>query len=198
LFRHRRNRVFREVMKPGEHDKILDVGGYPECWDDMGCRSHVTCLNLQFSSVPYDETRFCCIKGDGRSLTCADRSFDIVFSNSVIEHVGTFEDQKKFASEIRRVGKRYWVQSPNRRFFIEPHLLAPFVHYLPRRIQRMFIRPFTLWGLFAKPSSAEIDAYFSETRLLTLAEMRSLFPDAIIYEERFLFMLKSFVAYKTA
>jgi 2-polyprenyl-3-methyl-5-hydroxy-6-metoxy-1,4-benzoquinol methylase len=63
----------------------------------------------------------------------AARSFDIVFSNSVIEHVGDAESQQQFAHEIARVGRAYWVQTPNRRFPVEPHLLTPFLHFLPTR-----------------------------------------------------------------
>ncbi len=57
----------------------------------------------------------------------------VVFSNSVIEHVGTWEDQQAFAAEVRRVGRRLWV--PAYECPIEPHYLAPLVHYLPKEVQ---------------------------------------------------------------
>jgi len=56
-------------------------------------------------------------------LNYSDNEFDICFSNSVIELVGSFEDQRKFANEIRRVGRKLWVQTPARSFFFEPHYL---------------------------------------------------------------------------
>lgn len=52
-----------------------------------------------------------------------DNEFDAVFSNSVIEHVGDYEAQRQMANEIMRVGKRYFVQTPNFYFPIEPHIL---------------------------------------------------------------------------
>ena len=60
-----------------------------------------------------------------------DQSFDLVFSNAVIEHVGTREEQRAFLAEILRVGKRAFVTTPNRRHPIEFHTVTPFLHYLP-------------------------------------------------------------------
>ena len=60
-----------------------------------------------------------------------DASFDIAFSNSVIEHLSTFENQARMAAEVRRVARAYWVQTPNFWFPIEPHFLVPAWHWLP-------------------------------------------------------------------
>ena len=65
--------------------------------------------------------------GDGCALKFPDKSYDIAFSNSVIEHVGSWERQQAFAKDIRRVGKAIWVQTPARECLIEPHYLAPFL-----------------------------------------------------------------------
>lgn len=121
--------------------------------------------------------------------------FGLAFSNSVIEHVGGWEDQRRFAAEIRRVGRSYWVQTPNRWFPVEPHLIGVFIHFLPFRIQRKLVRWFTVWGWVNKPSQQQIDDFIRDTRLLTEREMRALFPDAQIYYERVLFLFKkSFIA----
>ena len=61
----------------------------------------------------------------------SDGAFDVVFSNSVIEHVETYENQRRMAAEIRRVGRRYFVQTPNRHFPLEPHFLVPGFQLLP-------------------------------------------------------------------
>ena len=74
--------------------------------------------------------------GDGRALPFRDEAFDVVFSNSVIEHVGDAASQRRFAREVARVGRAYWVQTPNRWFPVEQHLLTPLVHWLPKSWQR--------------------------------------------------------------
>lgn len=132
--------------------------------------------------------------GDGCALPFADGEFDVVFSNSVIEHVGSWERQQAFAREARRVGRRLWVQTPAREFFIEPHLLAPFVHWLPRRTQRGLIRWATGWGWLTRPTPAQVDEFLAEVRLLTRREMTELFPDCEILTERFLGLPKSYIA----
>ena len=195
-FRQKRRKIFYKLMKPLENERILDVGGDHWFWSTMGWKSPITLLNLYIPDVPYDAKQFSYVLGDGVKNPFQDKEYDIVFSNSTIEHVGAFENQVKFANEIRRTGKRYWVQTPNRWFFMEPHLVTPFIHYLPRNWQRKLLRYCTVWGLVAKPSKEQIDKFMTTIRLLTRTEMRRLFPDALLYEERFLFFAKSFVAYK--
>ncbi len=196
-FRSRRGKVFHKVLRPSARDRILDVGGDPWFWSTMNCQSKITCLNIHIQKGDYDSTQFSYVEGDGRDLPYGDKEYDIVFLNSVIEHVGTFEDQQRFAREIRRIGRCYWVQTPNRWFFVEPHLITPFVHYLPKRLQKRLVRWFTIWGIVTKPSPKQIADLLNNIRLLTEKEIRSLFPDATLYRERFWFFTKSFVAYKT-
>lgn len=134
---------------------------------------------------------------DGCRLPYPDRSYDIVYSNSVIEHVGSYEKQRAFASEARRVGKRLWIQTPAYEFFIEPHFLAPFVHWAPRNLRVKLIRFFTLWGWLEKPSPQRIQETVDEIRLLRYREMQELFPDCQILRERFLGVLtKSYIAFR--
>ena len=140
------------------------------------------------------EGRIAKTQGDGRSLAYADNSFDIAYSNSVIEHVGGWEDQVAFAGELRRVAPRYYVQTPNRRFFVEPHLVVPFIHWLPRRLLRRLVQRFTVIGWIDRPDQAQVDAMLAGIRLLDRREFETLFPDATIIEERCLGMVKSFIA----
>jgi len=65
-----------------------------------------------------------------------DGSFDLVFSNAVIEHAGSREQQRAFLDELLRVGKRAFVTTPNRRHPIEFHTVTPLLHYLPPRMYR--------------------------------------------------------------
>jgi ubiquinone/menaquinone biosynthesis C-methylase UbiE len=137
---------------------------------------------------------------DGRNMPFGDNSFDIVFSNSVIEHLGDKKSQEQFAKEIRRVGKAYWVQTPNKMFLIEPHLITPFVHWflhrLPKKFQKIVLRYFTVWGLLTKPSKEQCENFLNEVRLLSFKEMKELFPDANIICERFFGLKKSLIAVK--
>jgi hypothetical protein len=130
-----------------------------------------------------------------RKLQADDRSFDIVFSNSVIEHVGDHHDQLRMAEEVRRVGKRYFVQTPNKYFPIEPHFLFPFFQFLPLGLRVRLMQNFHL-GWFPKtPERQKAREIVTGIRLLDRCEFRSLFPDATIYDEKVLGITKSFVAY---
>ena len=196
-FRSRRKRLFFQLINPDVKERILDVGGYHWFWIGMGCGNPVTCLNIAMPKL--DESvpeRYQYVVADGRALPYPDDRVELVFSNSVIEHRGSYEEQQRFASEIRRVGKSYWVQTPNRWFPVEPHLLTPFIHYLPRGIQRYLIRWFTIGGLVIRPSRERVDAFLRNVRLLTEQEMKELFPDSTIICERFLGLKKSFIAVK--
>lgn len=194
-FRRRRLARFQAVMQPGTETTILDVGGFPACWPENACPAHVTCINLDRTTGFVETPRRRMLHGDGCALEFGNQSFDIGFSNSVIEHLGTWENQQKFAAEVRRVGGRLWVQTPARWFFIEPHLIAPFIHWLPKRWQRPLLRWFTVWGWLTKPTPAQVDAFLAEVRLLTYAEMQALFPDCRIECEKFLWLLtKSYIA----
>jgi hypothetical protein len=195
-FRQRRMSLFVGLFRPEAATKILDVGGHVYDWEGIvPIDSSITLLNLVYpcmeTAVP---RRFTCHLGDGRKMPYADQSFDVAYSNSVIEHLRTFEDQKQFASEIRRVGRQVFVQTPNRWFFIEPHFIAPFVHFLPRRLARSLIRVCSLRGLIRRGDNVEIKTLFDELRLLTHRELRELFPDCEIHRERWLGMTKSFIA----
>jgi Methyltransferase domain len=133
---------------------------------------------------------------DGSKVPFEDNSFDISYSNSVIEHVGDAGAQARFASEVRRLAPRYFVQTPNKWFFIEPHFICLFIHWLPRRLKRHLVRRCSIWGWVTKPDQQQIDSVLAEIRLLTVPEMRRFFPDAEILRERFLGFTKSIIALK--
>ena len=191
-FRRHRMKRFAELFKPGERTRIIDVGGYEFNWTLIDVKPHVLLVNLE--DEHWRKGQFTKIKGDGRHLDFADHSFDIAYSNSVIEHVGTRADQVAFAKEVRRVAKRYYVQTPNRNFFVEPHLIAPFIHLLPYPLTRKLVRRFSVWGWVQKPCQATVDEFLGSIRLLDRHEMQRLFPDAEILEETFMGMTKSLIA----
>jgi hypothetical protein len=185
---------FAETFRPTAETTVLDVGGTPYNWEQIGARFPITLLNTEPLEADGPGTHYTRVQGSGTQLDFADRSFDIAFSNSVIEHVGSLDAQRAFAQELRRVGRRLWVQTPARSFFFEPHLLTPFIHFLPLAWQRRLVRNFTLWGWITRPSQASVDRMLGGLRLLDDATFRALFPDCEIRRERFLGFTKAFVA----
>ena len=126
------------------------------------------------------------------------RAFDVVFSNSVIEHVGDEASQRRFAGELARVGRAYWVQTPNRWFPVEQHLLTPLVHWLPKRWQRRIVPRATVWSALVRPTADRrafyVAHYLDEVRLLSAGDFAALFPDARLIRERVCGWTKSLVA----
>jgi SAM-dependent methyltransferase len=177
--------------------RILDVGGTSANWELLRVRPQVIILNLPRAMEPSEDGRPW-IFADGRHLPFRDKSFDVVFSNSVIEHVGDFVRQEQFATEIARVGVHYFVQTPNRWFPVEHHLLTPLIHFLPRRWQQRLVGKFTIWEWIARPRPDQraffLEHYLHDIRLLDSRAMRRLFPDARLIRERFLGLTKSLIA----
>jgi ubiquinone/menaquinone biosynthesis C-methylase UbiE len=196
-FRRRRMRVFFEALHITSETKILDVGGSAFIWKiaaEHGLpQPQITILNLFEKDTPITPNMRW-IVGNGCNLPFADREFDVVFSNSVIEHLGNHDSQLQFAREIERVGREYWVQTPDPKFFIEPHYLAPFIHWLPVEQRRKLARWGTMWGLIAHPNKAEIEARLKEIRLINDHEFVKMFPDAEVIHERWFGMRKSLIA----
>lgn len=176
---------------------ILDVGGTQAFWRTLDFAPdgvHIVLLNLE--AQPVDSPAFTSIAGDARDLSrFADKSIDVVYSNSVIEHVGTLHDQLRMAAEIRRVSKRYFVQTPNARFLIEPHFLVPGFQMMPVEVRAFLLTRFRL-GWFAREKNWQRAREAVESiRLMTRAEFAGAFPQAAIYQERVAGFAKSFVAY---
>jgi predicted SAM-dependent methyltransferase len=191
LFRRKRMQRFVQAFRVTPQTRILDVGGTPHNWKLISVQPQVTFLNL---SAPPHQHRW--VVADGCHLPFPDQAFEIVYSNSVIEHLFTQENQVKFAQECRRVGRSYHIQTPNRRFFVEPHLLTPFIHWLPKRWQRPLLRNATVWGWLTRPSAEQCQQFLQEVRLLDEAELAALFPEADIWKETVAGMTKSIMAVK--
>jgi hypothetical protein len=124
----------------------------------------------------------------------ADRSFDVVFSNSVIEHVGGLENQERMAAEVIRIGRRYFIQTPNFGFPIEPHFLFPGFQWLPETSRIWLVRHFALGWVERAVDDRAARQLVRDNCLMTERQFRSLFPGAKIYKERFLGLTKSFIA----
>lgn len=196
-FRRRRMQRFVEWMKPQPSTRILDVGGTLGNWRYLDLRLPITLLNLDLGHDREDypeNVRF--RAGNALEIPFADGEFDIAYSNSVIEHVFTWENQQRFAAEVCRVGRRVWVQTPAREFFLEPHLITPFIHWLPVAWRHRLLRNFTVWGWIKRPSRHEVGEFVREVQLLSRPQVQALFPHCRIYVERWLGMPKSYIAYR--
>jgi hypothetical protein len=196
-FRAQRMRLFERTFALTPRTRVLDVGGSPLIWRYATIQPRLTILNLPAALAPTaGQAAF--VAGDGAMLPFRDNAFDIVFSNSVIEHLPTPPQRQRFAHEVARVAPAYWVQTPNRRFPVEMHLMLPAVHFLPKTWQRPIVRRFTIWQVLARPSRAERDYYIEhfldELHLLDSRELQRLFPDARVLRERFLALTKSHIA----
>lgn len=174
---------------------ILDLGGSAGWWkEDFPSDIDVAIVNID-DDLKQDVIRsgFRFYQADGRDLPFDDKKFHLTFSNSVIEHVGDLNDQARFAKEAMRCGQKLYLQTPNKWFPVEPHLMTAFIHWLPNKITRRLLRYCSVWGLVARPSQQQIDDFLNSTRLMTRDEVKQLFPNAEIREEKFLGMTKSFI-----
>jgi SAM-dependent methyltransferase len=192
-FRVRRHRWLAEEF--GDCRTVIDIGGRESMWYTVAFSPQVTIVNPEPAGIV--QPGFDYVAGDGRALTFAGASFELAFSNSVIEHVGSFEDQQRFAREMLRVGRRVYCQTPNRWFPVEFHFLGLFVHWLPRNWFTYFVhRRMTLRGILGKPTREQSQELRGSIRLLSRRELVELFPGCKIRTERFLGMSKSFVVWR--
>ena len=180
-----------------EKIEILDVGGTGYFWKNSALLSHpglrITLLNLY--PVETSHPAIHAVQGDATDMCEFEKgSFDLVFSNSVIEHLYTLELQKKMASEILRVGKSYFIQTPNVYFPIEAHYALPFAQYYPKAFLH-FILTQTKLSRLRKWSYTEASQYIDEIRLLNAQEMKALFPGASLLKEKVLGLTKSITAH---
>jgi trans-aconitate methyltransferase len=200
-FRTKRMHDFEHDFGVNNTTRILDVGGTDYNWTLIQAEPSVVVVNLEHADDGIQRDIKKNLKfeiGDGTNLTYADKSFDIVYSNSVIEHLFTYENQVKFANEIMRTGKSVYVQTPAYEFFMEPHLLTPFIHWLPASWEKKLIRRFSVWGILTKPTQQECDSFLAERRLLNYRDFKTLFAGCEIKREKFLFFTKSYIAVKKA
>jgi hypothetical protein len=200
IFRSSRGKVLRKLINDlhshlGRDIRILDVGGRPDYWLNVGFDnvSKIEVINLEPSEIDRQlppgspEDIFSPKIGDARKLTdYADNSVDLVHSNSVIEHVGSWKDMEKMACELMRVGRAGWIQTPAWAFPLEPHFRVPFAHWFGRPLQAKmlslsFVERYRKMGLVDRRRHVE------RINLLSRREVQALFPGHPIYVEWFIF-----------
>jgi len=161
--RKRKVELFFKSFNPSAADTLLDVGGGTgeagELAPIYNFFPQLTCLNLN-PTAKNGHARL--VLGDACQMPFESKSFDFVFSNAVIEHVGRFDRQQQMANEIRRVARKgYFVATPNRWFPIDPHSYLPYFQLMPLRVRRMMNPHDDYW-------------------MLSPATMRKLFPDSSV------------------
>lgn len=204
-FRRRRLAELLKVYPDLDSYSVLDVGGRPFIWDLLRQYYQVAPKQLVLLNTA-SEDMFIEAKGytvkiaDGCQLPYADNSFDLVFSNSVIEHVGDSAQVAQFAQECDRVGHKIYIQTPNRWFPVEAHFGAAFIHWLPRPWYQK-LSCLSLRYLFTYKNPIERDNFeqeFATTRLLSAHQLHKLFPKKKIVPEKVFGLTKSFVVMSLA
>jgi len=181
--------LFFEASKKTPRRTLLDVGGGigidSEFRPMYGAFDEVVTINLTAPDLgPFKDRNIRPVIADGCHLPFPAKSFDWVFSNAVLEHVGALEKRAQFAAEIRRVARfGYFVTTPNRWFPIEPHTLLPFYQFLPKSWQRrvICISPYYL-------------EEYEDIHLLCARELRDLFPESKVASTGFPIVGTSLVA----
>jgi len=188
---------FYNTFSKNEPIRILDLGGTSYFWEKSSIpdlpKVSITLLNLHLESSAHPSIE--AVKGDATALIDYQAGeFDLVFSNSVIEHLYTRENQQKMANEIKRVGKYHFIQTPNKNFPIEAHYALPFAQYMPKNWVYFFLTKTKLSRL-QKWDPKNAKQYLEEIRLLDEQDLKALFPEAKIYREKVLGMVKSITAH---
>jgi hypothetical protein len=194
-FRERRNAELKRRF-PGLADmRVLDLGGTPISWRTLGMRAgHVTIVDLGRAEDPNESWI---------DVICADAcaggfgKYDLVFSNSLIEHLGGHDRRKQFADVVRESAPSWWIQTPYRYFPIEPHWIFPGFQFLPFRTRLMICQHWsTLHSSDTRKDMAKAAEFVASVELISSTEMRMYFPASEIWFERIAGIPKSVVAIK--
>ena len=177
--------------------RLIDIGGTVRFWEQRGWSDRadvdITLVNLTAERSPFPHIRS--VAGDATRLAqFADREFDVAFSNSVIEHLFTYESQAAMAREVQRVAGAYWVQTPNYWFPMEPHFHVPGWQWLPEGVRIRLLQRRRCGWRGPCPERAKATQLVREVRLMTRRELRHCFPEAEIWPERIGGLVKSWVA----
>jgi len=187
--------LLQKIFRARPEDRVLDIGASGEVFlrytfeDVYPYPQRVIAGGSEASEVAsarrhYPRCTYAVF--DGCALPFPSKSFDLVFSNAVIEHILGPGRQEQFAREIMRVGKNWFVTSPNYWYPFESHYHLPFIQFLPRRAQRTYNR----WlGTHIPKGQVQ------ELALLSAREMRQLFPSSRVVRVRVTFWPETLVAY---
>lgn len=197
--RARRWEWFERAFPDADSMSVLDLGGTVETWmraPVRPARVHVVNLEKPNGAAPDWLTAE---QGDACELPAHVRAgeYDLVFSNSVLEHVGGHQRRARFAEAVHELALRHWVQTPYRYFPVEPHFLFPGYQFLPLAARVRIVRR---WPLLHSPPGDRSSALRIAlgVELLSRTEMAHYFPHSDIREERIGGLVKSLIAVRTA
>ncbi|MDX3910523.1 MAG: class I SAM-dependent methyltransferase [Sphingobium sp.] len=186
-------------IAPGKDTiRLLDIGGTRAYWEgvrDLWQHLPLDITIVNIGAEARDDPPYQLRGGDACNLfDHADGSFDVVHSNSVIEHVGHWAEITAMAKEIQRLAPHYFVQTPNYGFPLEPHYRTLFFHWLPESMRASILTKRKLG--FRGPEASFDDAMLNvqTVNLLTARQMAALFPDARIAREKVAGLSKSLIA----
>ncbi len=192
--RARRWERFLDLFPDFSEMRVIDLGGTAAYWRSAPARpAELTLVNLsdQGGSEPWMSSvvsDVCELRADLRR-----EQYDIVYSNSVIEHVGGHARRQQMADVIHSLSDRHWVQTPYRYFPIEPHWLFPGFQFLPTQMKSKVARSWPLaWSRPPDQRSAVANAMGVE--LLDQTQLRFYFPDSRLQFERVAGLTKSLIA----
>ena len=202
ISRARKLALFNQIINPEEDMKLLDVGAQVnpnshkehQLIDTYPWKHNFAVVNISEDHVSAIKKRYPEVEAvvcDACRLPWPDKSFDVVFSNAVIEHLGSFERQKTMAAEIMRVGKRWFVTTPNRWFPFEFHLRLPFVTWLPGK---SYLRIGNIISYNHIRGKYMFGVKRNDLRLLSAGELEKCFPGSKIIKQRVTFMAETLIA----
>lgn len=196
--RERRAHWLAEAFPDLAEMSVIDLGGRVGAWERVPVRpKHVHVVNLE--PLPTDVPAWAEVDhADACALPAhlAQRRYDLVFSNSVIEHVGGHERRLRFAESVHLLSAAHWVQTPYRYFPIEPHWIAPGMQFLPVVVRTEVARR---WPLAYTPGRTREAAMTRVlwTELIDRTQLRFYFPDSTLRAEKIFGLPKSLIAYRT-
>ncbi len=173
--RERMLQRFLALYQPGPDTRVLDLGVTPDL--SLPESNHfeqrypyperLTAASIEdIASLRQRFPKITLVRIGPGDLPFADKMFDLVFCSAVLEHVGDSDRQRQFVGELMRVGKAFFLTTPNRWFPLEFHTLLPLLHWLPQARHQQVLR------LMNKPFWASTD----NLNLLSASSLLQLFP----------------------
>lgn len=180
--------LFFNVCRLDESHTVLDLGVTSErdpsanyLEKNFPFPHRLTCAGMQdagWLADSYPGIKFVLLE-PGKPLPFKDQEFDFVYSNAVVELVGSKEDQVAFIGELLRVSKNFFLTTPNRWFPVEMHTHIPLLHLFPQKIFRYFL----------KLKGEKFYAQEKNLNLLTRRDVKRIFPVAVKVNSRYIYTL---------